>query len=271
MKALARTAYFPLLFLILFSASCSEYQQVVKSTDPQYKSTKAKEYYDKEQYYRAQPLFEELMGFYKGTNLIQDVLYYYAYCHYHTNQYLLASYHFKNYASTYIQDPRAEECLFMHAKCFQEISPNYMLEQSYTTDCINAAQLFVNSYPNSKYVQEANQMVDEMRAKLEKKAFYSANLYYKMERYKAASVAFRNLLRDYPDSKNAEQAMFLMLKADYLYALNSVSAKQQERFEETIATYQNYVSKYSGGEYGNQAKDIYEASIKNLNKLKPDE
>jgi len=268
MKNLLRFSVFPLFAVLIFTASCNQYQQVVKSDDYNLKLAKAKEYYNKGLYYKALPLFEELLSFYKGTNVMQDVLYYYAYCHYQTGEYLVASYHFKNYATTYTSDPRAEECLFMSAKCYQLVSPSYMLEQSYTKDCIDAAQLFVNTYPNSSYVADANKMVDDMRAKLEEKAYYGAYLYYKMERYKAAHTAFQNLLRDYPDSEHAEYVMFLILKSDYYYALNSVPNKQQERFETTITTYQNFTNKYTSSKYQTDAQNIYEASVKNLNKIK---
>jgi len=271
MKCLVRFSLFPLLALILITTSCSQYQQVVKSDDYYLKLAKAKEYFEKGQYYRAQPLLEELLSFFKGTNVMQDVLYYYAYCHYETGEYLIAAYHFKNYASTYPNDPRAEECLFMNAKCYYEVSPSYMLEQTYTNQCIDAIQLFVNTYPSSHYVDDANKMLDEMRGKLEQKAFYSANLYYRMGKYKAANVAFQNLLRDYPDSKDAEYVMFLMLKSDYLYAVNSIESKQEERYQNTITIYQNFSNKYTNSEYMGQAKSIYEASVKNMNKLKTNE
>jgi len=65
--------------------------------------------------------------------------------------------------------------------------------------------------------------------------------------------------------------MFLMLKSDYLYASNSIVSKQEERFESTINTYQNFSNKYDHSQYINEAKSIYEASIKNLSKIKTNE
>ena len=271
MKILKRFSLLLIIFPLAFVTSCSEYQQVVKSDDPYLKYAKAKEYFEDEKYYKAMPLLDELISFFKGTNLMQDILYYYAFCHYETGEFLVAAYHFKTYASTYIADPRAEECLFMNAKCYYTISPNMMLEQSYSYDCVEAIQLFVNAYPDSKFVPEANQMMDDMREKLEEKAFYNANLYYKMERYKAASVAFQNLLRDFPDSKHAEVAMFMIVKANYLYAQNSISTKQRERYENTITLYQSFVSRYNQSELLSEAKTIYESSLKNLDKIKANE
>lgn len=271
MKNLRRFLFLTSFSAILFTTSCSEYQQVVKSDDYYLKFAKSKEYYEKGKYYQALPLLEELISFFKGTNLMQDILYYYAYCHYQTGEYLIAAYHFKNYSNTYQSDPRAEECLYMNAKCYYEVSPNFMLEQSYTSQCMEAVQLFVNAYPDSKYVPDANKMMDEMREKLEQKAFYNAELYFRMGKYNAAAQAFQNMIRDYPDSKDAERAQFLQLKSSYLYAVNSITSKQPVRYENTITAYETFATRYSKSVYLGEAKDIYASSLKNLNKLKTNE
>ncbi|HYV94052.1 MAG TPA: outer membrane protein assembly factor BamD [Chitinophagales bacterium] len=268
MKMLRQFLLLTILFSTVSITSCSEYAMVVKSDDYYLKFAKAKEYYLDKKYYQALPLFEELISFFKGTNLMQDILYYYSYCHYQTGEYLVAAYHFKNYASTYPSDPRAEECLFMSAKCYFDVSPSYMLEQSYTEQCMESIQLFVNTYPDSKFVADANKMFDACRQKMEEKAFYSADLYFRMEKYNAAAVAFDNMQRDYPESKDAELAMFMQLKSDYLYAVKSIPGKQPERYRTTITAYQTFTSRYSNSKYLDEAKTIYEASLKNLSKIK---
>ena len=258
------------LAIALF-ASCSEYQGVMKSDDFHLKLQKAKEYYQNGQYYKAQPLFEELVDFYKGTKEMEDIYYYYAYTYYQVGEYLVAAYHFKTFASTYPSNPHAEECLFMNAKCYSILSPQEELEQSYTEKAISELQLFVNEYPSSTYLATANQMIDDMRQKLEQKAFAGGELYFKMGKYRAASVTFQNMLKEYPDSPEAERAMFLIVKSNYLYALNSITTKQKERYQNTIDSYQLFASRYSKSDYLGEAKNIYQTSLKNLNKIKPDE
>ena len=159
----------------------------------------------------------------------------------------------------------------MNAKCYYLLSPNIQLEQSYTEKAIDELQLFVNQYPSGKYVADANQMIDDMRRKLDLKAFNSAELYFKMGKYNAASVAFKNLLRDYPDSPYIERAMFMIVKSNYLYALNSIPAKQKERYQTTIDSYQVFANKYSGSSYLREAQNLYETSTKNITKIKTDE
>lgn len=260
-----------LVLSLFILTGCSEYQEVLKSSDTTLKLEKAKEYYNNGQYYKALPLFEDLINFYKGTKEMEDISYYYAYTHFHLNENLLAAYYFKNFATTYPSNEHAEECLFMNAKCYYILSPDIQLEQSYTEKAINELQLFVNQYPSGKYVADANQMIDDMRRKLDLKAYKSAELYFKMGRYNAASVAFKNVLREYPDSPYMERTMFMIIKSNYLYALNSVPAKQKERYENTIESYRVFASKFSESTYLNEANDLYQTSTKNLNKIKTNE
>ncbi|MBK9732909.1 MAG: outer membrane protein assembly factor BamD [Chitinophagaceae bacterium] len=271
MKSWKRFLFFVLAFGIIALSGCSEYQEVLKSTDTTLKLQKAKEYYDAGLYYKALPLFEDLINFYKGTKEMEDISYYYAYTHFHLNENLLAAYYFKNFSITYPYNEHAEECLFMNAKCYYILSPDIQLEQSYTEKAIGELQLFVNQYPSGKYVPDANQMIDDMRRKLDLKAYKSAELYFKMGRYSASSVAFKNLLHDYPDSPYIERAMFMIIKSNYLYALNSVPSKQRERYQTTLDSYQIFANKYAGSSYMNEAKDLYETTNKNITKIKTDE
>lgn len=266
-KALLIAFFLPVLML----ASCSTYQQVLKSNDLQLKYAKAKEYYNQRQYYKATPLFEELMAIYKGTKDIEDIYYYYAFCQYGMEEYLIAAYHFKNIATTYPNGIHAQECLFMNAKCYVNMSPKYELDQEYTTKAINELQLFVNTYPSSPLVSEANETIDRMRSKLQQKAFAAAKLYYDMEDYKAAAVAFTNLLHNYPDTPDYDRASFMILKANYLYSLNSIETKQVERYQTTVDVYNQYKDRLLQSKFSKDAQTIFESSNKILNKLKPNE
>ena len=95
------------LFLLIFSAGCSEYNKVLKSNDPEYKFAKGVEYYNDEECFRALPIFEELIGITRGTDRQEDVYYYYAQTHYCIRDYYLANYYFKTFHNTYPKSERA--------------------------------------------------------------------------------------------------------------------------------------------------------------------
>src|ERR1043165_7017447 len=132
---------------------------------------------------------------------------------------------FENFAITFPNSEFAEECAYMHAYCYYLDSPIYSLDQENTTKAINEFQLFINKHPQSTRVQKSNGIIDELRFKLETKDFSNARQYYDLGDYKASAVAFKNLIADYPSTRYKEEAMFLILKSNYLLAVNSVDKK----------------------------------------------
>src|SRR5215470_17480130 len=109
---------FILLSAVTLLASCSKYQRILKSTNNEAKFNAAVAYYEKKDYFRALPLFEELISVYRGQGKAEKVYYYYAYCNYYLEDYELAAYHFENFVNTFPRSEYTEECAFLHAYCF---------------------------------------------------------------------------------------------------------------------------------------------------------
>jgi outer membrane protein assembly factor BamD len=64
------------------------------------------------------------------------------------------------------------------------------------------------------------------------------------------------VLRDYPDTKYAEEMEFLTIKAQYLYAKSSIEYKQEERFTAAINDYQQFKDKYPNSRYLAEAAQL---------------
>ena len=152
----------------------------------------------------------------------------------------MAAYYFKNFIKTYPTSSHAEECAFLTAYCYYLNSPEPSLDQSNTLKAIEELKLFANRYPKSDKVAECNNLIDMLRDKLEVKAFNNSKLYFHLTYYKAAVVAFNNLIKDYPDTRFKEEAYFFILKSNYLLALNSIESKRKERFENTLSAYNDF-------------------------------
>jgi outer membrane protein assembly factor BamD len=232
-----------------------------------YKYQMAKKYYAEKQYYRAQPLFDELINFYKGTKTVEDIYYYDAYSYYGEGEYIMAQYNFKNFVNTYPANSNAQDCSFQEAYCYFMLSPKYELDQDYTNKAIQEFQLFTNIYPNSPKVAQANQLIDQLRLKLQIKEFAGAHQYYNLEKYNAAAVAFKDFLLDYPESSNAELGYYMILKSDYLYANNSIEKRKKERFNTVINAYNDYMKKFKDGTYYRNAQKIYKVTLASMNNI----
>jgi outer membrane protein assembly factor BamD len=257
------------LSIVLVLASCSEYQKTLKSNNYDVKYDMAVKYYDKKDYFRASTLLEELLPISRATQKAEKIFYYYAYTQYYLGEYQMAAYHFDNFVRTYPKSTYTEECNYMVAYCYYLDSPNYSLDQSNTAKAINEIQLFINRYPSSSRVKECNEIMDKLRQKLETKSFENAELYFNMEEYKSSIFAFRNMLKDFPDTQYREKSMFYILKSSYLLGINSVEEKKSERLKAAVEAYNAYVDAFSnGGKYLKEAQIIFENSVKQIDKLK---
>jgi outer membrane protein assembly factor BamD len=258
--------FVPILVIIaLFMSSCSDYNKVVKSTDYEFKYKKALEYYEDGQYVRASSLLKDLINIVRGTSRADKVYYYYAKSQFEMKDNLMAGHYFKSLVKEFPRSEYAEESQFMIGYCSYLDSPNPRLDQKSTQDAIDALQLFINLYPKSTRVEEANRLIIELREKLVYKSYLSAKLYYDLDYYRAAVVALTSSLKDYPDTKYREEMMYMLLKAKYLLAIYSVEEKKQERLSSALDEYFTFVDEFPDSKYRKEVERYHTTVAKLLN------
>lgn len=257
-----------LVFILILSVTaCSNFNKVMKDGTPDEKYEAAENYFKKGDYYHALSLYEELIVLYRGNAKIKPLYYNYAYAHYYEKDYVLASYHFKYYAKTFPNDSLSEEAMYMSAYCKYHISPKTNLDQSSTLAAIQEMQNFVNQYPNSPKVEEANKIMDGLRAKLIEKDYNIAKLYLNTEYYKAAISSLAQHIKDYPSTPYKEDCLYNIIEANYQYAKKSVLNKQVERYTNAIGAYNDYVSKFPQGKHLKDAMKLMKASQMSIKKI----
>jgi outer membrane protein assembly factor BamD len=243
-------------FVIIVLGSCkSKYEKLRTSNDNAKKYSEAIKYYNKKEYSKALGLFDDLVTRYRGRAEAEDLFYYYAYTNYKLRDYTSARYHFKTFADTYPSSGRAEECRFMQAYCYYLDSPIYSLDQENTNKAIETLQLFINLYPKSDRVAEASKLIQTLRDKLEEKSYANSKLYLTISDFQAAVISFNNTLRDFPDTKYAEEIEYLIVKAQYEYAYHSREITQETRYNQAIAYAQQFMDKYTSSQYLNEVKN----------------
>lgn len=252
--------------LLLFASSC-KFQKVLKNGTADEKYEQALKLYAEKDYSRALQLFDQLIGTLRATEKAQKIAYMYAYSYYHQKDYTLASYYFKRYSNNYPNAPETEECLFMSAYCNFLNSPEYSLDQSITQEAIKDLQLFTNTYPNSKRVSECNDLMDQLRFKLELKDYKMAKLYYRMDDYAASIQAFGSILKEFPDTPHREEILFLIFKSYYKYAKESIDSKKKDRHSKALISYNEFVSQFPESEFLKEAIDLKERSKKELDAI----
>ena len=258
------------LSLILLAISCGDYQKVVKSTDYEYKLKKAKEYYESKEYNRSSQLYQELVTIYRGTSRADQIYYYLAKSCYGQRDYVLASHYFRQMLKEFPRSEYNEEAQFLIGYCYYMDSPTARLDQKTSQDAIDALQLFINIFPTSVRVPEANKLIDDLREKLVYKSYLSGKLYYDLADYRAAVISLTNSLKEYPDSKYREELMYYLLKAKYLLGEGSIDEKKRERLNSALDEYFTFTDEFPASKYRKEA-DRYFVSTKKLMNLSDEE
>ncbi|MGM8363102.1 outer membrane protein assembly factor BamD [Flavobacterium sp. ARAG 55.4] len=246
-----------LLLLIALFSSCNEYQKALKSENVAVKFAMADTLYAQGKYSKAIRLFEQIAPEYRGKPQAEKLFYMYAQSYYKTKQYYLAAYQFESFASGYPKSAKIQEASFLGAKSYAILSPVYSLDQADTYKAIEKLQSFIDRFPNSEYLAEANGLTKLLSEKIEKKIYENAKSYNTISDYKSALVAFDNFIAEYPGTKFKEDALFYKFDSAYKLGINSVPAKMEERLNVAKVSYQNLVKFDPDTKYKEQAGEMY--------------
>lgn len=247
-----------LLSILALVTSCGEYQDVLKSddislkyatADSLYTAAKAGEGNSKQKFKKALRIFEQIVPQYRGKPQAQKLMFLFADTYYELGDYFLSGYQFERFAESYPQSEKLQEAAFKSAKSYYFLSPRYSLDQTETEKAIAKLQDFINRFPESERLDEANELVTELRIKLERKAYEIAKQYHHTYNYIAAVTAFDNFLLDYPGSPFRERAYYYKFDSAYEYAINSYAYAMPERLAAAENYFEDYKKYYPEGEY----------------------
>jgi outer membrane protein assembly factor BamD len=250
------------------AVSCSKFRRIEKNPDWRVKYEAGMGYYAKKDYYRASILFDQILPIIRGLPEAEKVQFYLAYCQYNERLYLLASEQFKSFYETYGRGILSEEARYMYAYSLYKSSPGPNLDQSGSIEAMTSMQEFLNRYPNSKFKDQAIDVILTTQVKLEKKGFTNAQQYVKMRQYKAAVVALNSFKDNFPDSKYLEEANYLILLSQFELAEQSIYSKQKDRYKEVVDNYRNFIDRYPDSKFLKDAEKLYMESNTKLTSFK---
>ncbi|MEE2919064.1 MAG: outer membrane protein assembly factor BamD [Bacteroidota bacterium] len=253
--------------VVAFLAQCSGYNKMLKSGDVEEKMSYAEAALDSGNCFRALPLYDELMQLTRGTEQAPNIHWNRALTHDCVNDFYLSRYYFQSFAKTYPNDPRVEEAFFRAALCSYHLSPQASLDQTETRSAIDELQLFMDRYPSSALRDSSQVMIDNLRSKLEVKAFENAKLYHKTGNFKSATIAMKHAMEDYPGSPYQEELQFLIIDSHCQYASRSTERRKLERYNDAIQAFHTFASRFPESSRMKDAQRLYDASVKAIAEL----
>ena len=251
------------LFAIWAAASCkSQYELLLNGNDTEAKYEAAFEYFNNRKYNKAAALFESLSVLTAGTERDDTVQYYWGLSNYRYKDYITAETNFGRFVENYPRSPFAPEARFLRLDCLYRSTLRYELDQMPTYRAMDAISQYLSEYPNSTHAFICQQMMHDLQTRLDTKAYEGARLYYHMEDYLAARVAFRNVLKDNSDNIYREDILYLTAMASYKYAKLSVQKKQKERYLVFVDDYLNFIGEMPASKYRKELDAMYRRAQK---------
>lgn len=253
--------------LAVLLTSCGEYQRALKSNDFNYKFEYAKRAFEQGRYVQAATLFKDCATVFKGSDKAEETLYLLGLSHYENKDYVSSGPYFKTYYTRYPKGKFVEEARFYCGYGYYLDSPDPQLDQTTTIHGIEELQAFLDFFPRSDKVPMAQNAIFELQDKLTLKQLQNAQLYYNLgnymgNNYASCIIVAQNAVRDYPYSKYKEELEFLILKARFQEADQSIDERKVDRFREVIDEYYSFVNNYPDSPNRPEAESIFNIAKK---------
>jgi len=254
---------FAAALVLVAAVSCkSQYELLLEGNDSEAKYAAAFDCFNAGKYQKAAALFESLSYLTAGTERDDTVQYYWGLSNYRYKDYYTAETNFKSFIEKFPRSPFAEPARFFRVDCLYKATYRYELDQVPTYQAITEISQFILEYPDNAHVPVCNRMLLDLNERLDKKAYENARIYYKMEDYKAARVALKNVLKDDADNIYREDILYYTAMSSYKYASMSVPEKRKERFLYFVDDYYNFIGEYPESQHRRELDSLYK-KVKN--------
>jgi len=168
--------------------------------------------FEKGKYYRAQEEFDYVKRRGAYSEYADSAQYYLAESYFLNKEYVEAISEYDNLVRYKSYSPFVERSRFRICQAFEKKSPKYYLDQDYTIGAIERYQEFIEDFPGSEHVAEANEAIRKLRSKQAKKVYESGILYIKLDEYQAALTYFNDVVETYYDTDYIDKARLKVIE-----------------------------------------------------------
>ena len=247
---------FPIV-LLLSQLSCSSYS-IRPNISAEERFELAKGMFSNKDYLEAKTQFKIITLNNPGINFIDEAQFYLADSHFHMKEYIIAADEYNRLTRLYPRSQWTDDAHFKIALCDFKLSPKPSLDQKYTYQAILHLQSFLEDFPGSELVPEAEKLLAISRGKIAQKELKTGDLYRRLSAHFAALVYYNSVLDNYYDTEFAEGALFW--KGECLFRLN--------RHDEGLEAFQEYVKRYEKSKKRSDAQRRIEKIQSELAKIK---
>lgn len=253
--------------IILLLSGCSGYNAILKSSDYVSKYELGKSLYIEGRFANASSVIEECVMMFRGSTKGEESIYLLANCYDRMEDWQMAAEYYKTYYQSYPTGLYVENARFRTGYCLYRDTPDPRLDPTSTYGAINELQSFLEYYPESERVREANDLIYEMYDRLVEKELKTVKLYHDMgnymgNNYLSGIITAQNALKNFPYTKYREELSIMILRCKYRMAVESVQDKMIDRYRDAIDEYYSFRNEFPDSKYMKEADKIFASSSK---------
>ncbi len=230
--------------VLFLAGGCSQTQKLLKSGDPQLIYGEALKYYQAEEWSKASQLFEGVSPYFTGSFREDTVLFCNARCKFKLGDYMTSAQLMDEFRRQFGRSEYIEDAEGIYTLSYYYISPAPERDQTLTKTAIMAIDEFLSRYPASAQKELFVEIRAELMQRLYDKSYMNAYTYFKIGRYKSAIVAFRNAMKEYPESPLREELSFYTVASAYNLANKSVLLKKEDRYLTMLDNYYTFIAEF---------------------------
>lgn len=156
--------------------------------------------------------FTQMSSRYPGDPRMEEVRFQLGNAFFGKKEYVSAAAEFVRLATDFPSGEYADDSRFRTCEAYYRLSPKPQLDQQYTQAAIEHCQALIAYFPSSEFTPRAQEIVDDLHDKLAHKVLLNGEYYYKRQAFDSSIIYFEDLLRNYPRSRYAPQALLRLVQ-----------------------------------------------------------
>jgi len=216
---------FILALAAILLSGCGLFHKETEKTATQL-ITEAREEFDNKDYLDAIELFEQLKNWYPFSEHVKEAQIKIGDSYFALKKYDEAIRAYKLFERLHPLHPEAEKASFRIAESYYKQILTIDRDQSFTKEALNYFIKFIQSYPDSEYIKEAEKHSKECVEKLADSELYVADFYKKQKSFDAAIARYESILKNYPDTPAAKKTVE---KLEDAKALQKETQEEEEK------------------------------------------
>jgi outer membrane protein assembly factor BamD len=160
----------------------------------------ADDLYERKKYTKAAVEYKDFLSAFAGDERGDYAQYKLAECYRMKEDYALASVEYRILINDYNYSEYVDDAFFLEGLCSFRMTQRAERDQTKSYEALARINRFMQFFPNSPRMAEAEKVRAEINDILAKKHYMNANLYFKRKHYRAATVYFNKVVEEFPDT-----------------------------------------------------------------------